>query len=305
MRTLPLLAAAAVLAAAPAFAQDWKGMGRVEGKVLDSDGKPIVGASVKLDLPSRGGGTTVKSDKKGRWAVGGIAAGNWNLDVEAAGYAPKKASFQLASESQRLGGIDIVLEASGPKGPPPEVLEALKKADDAYKGQRFEEAIAEYNKLLALRPDLAVTIHQQIGFSLIQLKKYGEALDHLQKVVDAEPANQRMKAIMAQAAVEGGLMDRALPLLSSLDDAAIASPDVYFNIGVGFLNANKPEEAITYFTKAIAKDPAYADGYFRRGLAALQLGRMAEAKTDLQKLLELQPTGPQADLAKKALESLK
>jgi tetratricopeptide (TPR) repeat protein len=304
MRPLPLLAAAAVLAAAPAFAQDWKGMGRVEGKVTDKDGKPVVGATVKLDLPSRGGGTTVKTDKKGRWAVGGIAAGNWNLDVEAAGYVAKKASFQLASESQRLGGIDMVLEASGPKGPPPEVLAALKNADDAYKGQRFEEAIAEYNKLLALRPDLAVTIHQQIGFSYIQLKKYPEALDHLQKVVDAEPADQRMKAIMAQAAVEGGLMDRALPLLSSLD-AATTSPDVFFNIGVGFVNANKPEEAITYFTKAIAKDPAYADGYFRRGLAALQLGRMAEAKTDLQKLLELQPTGAQADLAKKALESLK
>jgi tetratricopeptide (TPR) repeat protein len=84
-------------------------------------------------------------------------------------------------------------------------------------------------------------------------------------------------------------MDRAAPLLSSLDDATIASPDVYFNIGVGFLNANKPEDAITYFTKAIGKDPAYADGYFRRGLAALQLGRMAEAKTDLQKVVELTP----------------
>jgi tetratricopeptide (TPR) repeat protein len=303
MRTLPLFAAALALAAAPAFAQDWKGMGRVEGKITDADGKPIVGATVKLDLPSRGGGTTVKSDKKGRWVVGGIAAGNWNVDVEAPGYLTKRAGFQLASESQRLTGIDIQLAAAGPKAPP-EVLEALKKADDAYKGRRFEEAIAEYEKLLALRPDLATTIHQQIGFSLIQLQKYAEALEHLQKVVDAEPANQQMKAIMAQAAVEGGLMDRALPLLSSLDEAA-TGPDVFFNIGVGFLNANKPEDAITYFTKAIARDPAYVDGYFRRGLAALQLGRTAEAKADLQKLLELQSTGPQADLARKALESLK
>jgi tetratricopeptide (TPR) repeat protein len=202
-------------------------------------------------------------------------------------------------------GIDIKMEAEGPKGPPPEVLAALKSADEAYKGGRFEEAIAEYEKLLTLRPDLATTIHQQIGFSLIQLKKYGEALDHLQKVVDADPTNQRMRAIMAQAAVEGGLVDRAQALLGGLDEAAIESADVFFNLGVGFLNANRPEEAIVYFTKAIAKDAAYADGYFRRGLAALQLGRLAEAKADLQKFVELKPEGAEADLARKALQQLK
>lgn len=304
MRTLWLLAATAVFATAPALAQDWKGLGRAEGKVTDAQGKPIAGASLKLELPSRGS-TTLKTDTKGRWVAGGIAAGNWNVDVEAPGYVTKKMSFRLASESERLTGIDVKLEAAAPKGPPPEVVEALRKAEDAYKAERFDEAIAEYNKLLALRPDLATIIHQRIGFALIQLKKYGEALDHLQKVVDDDPTDQKMKIIMAQAAVEAGLVDRALPLLASLDESAITSPDIFFNIGVAFLNANRPEEAITYFTKAIAKDAAYADGYFRRGLAALQLGRLAEAKADLQKLIELQPTGPQADLAKKALEQLK
>jgi len=82
-------AMAAAALAAPAAAQDWKGIGRFEGRVVDADGKPIEGATVKLDLPERGGGTSVKTDKKGKWAIGGIAAGQWNVDVEAAGYAPK------------------------------------------------------------------------------------------------------------------------------------------------------------------------------------------------------------------------
>ena len=54
-----VLAAAALLLAGPALAQDWKGMGRLEGRVLDADGKPLPDVSVKLNLPSRGGGTTV------------------------------------------------------------------------------------------------------------------------------------------------------------------------------------------------------------------------------------------------------
>ena len=59
----------------PAAAQDWKGMGRIEGRVVDADGKPIVGAELKLELVGRGAGATAKTDKNGRWALGGIAAG--------------------------------------------------------------------------------------------------------------------------------------------------------------------------------------------------------------------------------------
>jgi hypothetical protein len=66
---------AMVLLAAPVAAQDWKGMGRLEGRVLDPDGKPIEGATVKLDLPERGGGPApLTTDKKGKWAVGGVVA---------------------------------------------------------------------------------------------------------------------------------------------------------------------------------------------------------------------------------------
>jgi tetratricopeptide (TPR) repeat protein len=71
------------------------------------------------------------------------------------------------------------------------------------------------------------------------------------------------------------------------------------------VNANRPDEAIAYFTKAVTVDPAYADGYFRRGLAYLGAGKAAEAKADLAKFLELQPSGAQADLARKALEQIK
>jgi tetratricopeptide (TPR) repeat protein len=277
----------------------------VQPCVLGSDGTPVAGATVKLDNPERGGGPTIKTDKKGKWAFLGLVAGSWNVDVDAAGYATKKVSINLASESARMNPVEIRLEKAGPPPTPPEVLEAVQKANEAYKAGRFAEAQAEYEKLLALRPELATTIHQQMGFSLIQLKKYPEALEHLQKVLDADPANTQIRAIMAQAALEGGMTDRGLELLAGIDGASVKEPDVFFNIGVNLLNAGRPEDAITYFSKAIALDASYADGYFRRGLAHLQLGRPAEAKTDLRKVLELTPTGPQADMARKAIEQLK
>lgn len=292
---------------APGFAQaqDWKGSGRVEGRVLTPDGTPVVGATVKLVHTGRGAGPTIKTDKKGRWAYLGLIAGTWNVDVEAPGYAVRQVSFTLQSEASHLDPMEIRLDKSGPAPVPPEVLETVKKADEAYKAGRFAEAQAEYEKLLALRPDLATTIHQQMGFSLIQQKKYPEALEHLQKVVDADPANAPIRVIAAQAALSGGLVERGLGLLKTLDESAVKTPDVFFNIGVALINANRPEDAIGYFGKAVALDAAYADGYFRRGLAYLQLGKTVEAKADLEKFVTLAPAGPEVDLAKKALTQLK
>ena len=295
----------ALLCASLAEAQDWKGSGRVEGRVLAPDGTPVVGATLKLVHTERKGGPTIKTDKKGRWAFLGLVAGTWNVDVEAPGYAVRQVSFNLPSEASHLDPMEIRLEKSGPAPVPPEVLETVKKADEAYKAGRFAEAQAEYEKLLALRPDLATTIHQQMGFSLVQQKKYPEALEHLQKVLDADPANAPIRVIAAQAALSGGLVDRGLALLKALDESAIKTPDVFFNLGVALINANRPEDAIPYFGKSIALDAAYADGYFRRGLAYLQLGKMAEAKADLNKFLELQPAGAQADLARKAVAQIK
>ena len=306
-RTAPLALALplAVTLAPGVSAQDWKGMGRLEGRVTAADGKAIEGASVKLDLPARGGGPAVKTDKKGKWAYLGLVAGSWNIDVAAEGYAARKIAVTLPNEGARVPAIEVKLEKAAPKGPPAEVLQALSKAEEAFKAERYEEAIAEYEKLLALRPDLATTIHQQIGFANIRLRRYEPALAHLQKVLDADPANVQIRAIAAQAALEGGMLDRGLELLKGIDEATIKSPDLFFNIGVNFLNANQPEQAITYFTKAITLDPAYADGYFRRALAYVQTNRVAEARADLVKLLELAPEGALADAARKALEQLK
>jgi Flp pilus assembly protein TadD len=304
----PTLAVAAILlaVAAPSTPQDWKGVGRLEGKVVDPDGKPVAEATVKLDNPSRGGGgPNAKSDKKGRWAVAGLAAGGWDIDVSAPGYEPHKAKVTLASEGSRMTPIEVRLARAAPKGPPAEVTQALSKAEEAYKAGRYPEAVAEYEKLLALRPELSTTIHQQIGFAHIQQKNFEKALEHLQKVLDADPTNVQVRGFMAQAALEAGMLERGMALLKAIDESAIKSPDVFYNIGVNLLNANRPEEAIGYFTKAVTLDPSYADGYFRRALAHLQLQRLPECKADLQKVLEVAPQGPMAEAARKTLEQLK
>jgi tetratricopeptide (TPR) repeat protein len=269
----------------PAAAQDWKGMGRMEGRVTDASGAPLAGVSVKLQLPERGGGTTVTTDKKGRWVLGGIAAGSWHIDFELAGYASRKVSVSLPTESSRLKPLEVTLEKPRASGPDPETRQAFERAEAAYGEGRFAEARAEYARLLALRPDLAPRIHQQIGFAYIQEKQPGKAVEELEQVLLAEPDNAQVRAIAAQA--------------------ALRDPDAFYNIAVNFVNAGLAEDGILYFTKAIALDAGYVDGYYQRALAYLKVGRTAECRADFEKVVALSPDGPQAELARKALAQVR
>jgi len=300
-----VLVVAALTLAGPVLAQDWKGMGRLEGRVLDSDGKPLPDVTVKINLPSRGGGTTIKTDKKGHWAIGGIASGAWEVDLAAPGYAVKKITINLPSESARVAPVDVKLDKAAPTGPPPEVREALEKGDAAFKEGRFADARAEYEKLLAMRPELANTLYRQIAFTYSREGNYAKSVEYLDKLVQSDPADTNLKLLAAQEALRGGLLDKGLELLKGIDDSSIKEPEVFYNVAALLLNAQKPEEAIRYLTKAVTVDPAYVDGYFQRGLAYLGLQKTAEAKADFQKVVELAPAGPQAETAKKALQQLK
>src|SRR5687767_14614454 len=109
-----------------ASAQDWRGMGRIEGTVVDEAGQPVPDATLKATCAERGGGTAIKSDKKGRWILGGVVGCNWAFDIEAAGYQPRQIAVRLPAESARLQPVRVPLKkaAAAASGPSPE-LQAL------------------------------------------------------------------------------------------------------------------------------------------------------------------------------------
>ena len=299
---LAVVAALAVAAPRAASAQDWRGAGRIEGTVTDESGQPIAGATIKAEIAERGGSTTLQSDKKGRWVLGGVVAGAWNLDFEAEGYVTRRITITLPSESSRLKPVAVPLVKSGP---PKELVEASRRAEELYQAGKFEEARAEFLKLAQMRPELAPTVNQRIGFSYIQEKNYPKALEYLDKVLQADPSNAQVRAIAVQAALEGKMPDRAKELMATLDASQVTNPDQLFNMGVNFLNAGDTPTALDFFTRTIAVDPKYVDAYYRRALGYLGQGKTAEARADFQKVVELQPEGEMTAMAKKALEQMK
>ena len=77
-----------------------------------------------------------------------------------------------------------------------------------------------------------------------------------------------------------------------------------FNAGVIFWNQSKIAEAKEQFQKAIQLKPDMAEAQYYYGMCLVNEGNVADAKAALQKYLQLAPTGPNAATAKSILDTM-
>lgn len=287
-------------------AQEWRGMGRVGGKVLGEDGKPIEGVTVKAMMPRSGNrGPETKSNARGDWAVGGIAGGEWAIDFVKDGYETRSITVTVA-ETSRIPPMEIRLVKAVVKvDANAEIRERLTEAAGLMNSKQFAKARAIYEDLAAKYPEV-----KQFR-PLIARSYYGEgnrkaAIEHLRQALTADPGNVEVQLLLGNTLMEEGQAEEARQILSAIDESKITDPVVFLNAGIALLNDQKTEAAVGWFEKAVARFPAHPDGYYYRGISYLSLGKSAEAKADLEKYVSIAPAGaPEVATAKKILETMK
>jgi tetratricopeptide (TPR) repeat protein len=185
------------------------------------------------------------------------------------------------------------------------IREHVSRADTAFRAGQWAEARAGYEAILAHRTGPSRTLHEQIARCDSRAGNHEAALRRLLALLEANPTDEVLRIWIAQEELRAGHLERGQARLGTVDPGAITDASVYFDVAALLLNQSRPEEAIPYLSRAIALDPGSLDGYFRRGLAYLQLGRTAEAARDLRKVVELAPASPQAETARKGLQHLR
>lgn len=308
---------AAVLAGGVARAQDWhEGRGRLEGTVTSTKGEPIAGATVALRY--KGSGPDLKSDKKGHWAILGLAGGDWDIDVSAAGFQQKKISITVTELSRNQPVIlslepeakQEVQEAPGTQvqagGKPisKEAAAAIEAGNAAYKAKNYEQAEENYLKALPELPDNP-SLLSNLALSYYFDNKPEKALSFARKLAAADSENTSAWLMIADLELQKGNLEAGKEALAKVPDERITSPEPHMNLGILCYNKKKLPEAEEAFTKAIAKEPDLAQAYFYRGLVRYQAKRLAEAKADFQKLVELEPAGKDAETAREILNTIK
>jgi Tfp pilus assembly protein PilF len=78
-----------------------------------------------------------------------------------------------------------------------------------------------------------------------------------------------------------------------------------FNEAARLINTGKDGEAEPLLKGAIAANDKFAQAYYELGMLYVRTQKNADAKTNLQKYLELEPTGKDAATAKEMLNYVK
>lgn len=298
--------------AAAVGAQDWAGRGRLQGIVTDAEKNPIEGAKVTLYLGEEGRGPElILTDKKGRWAVIGLATGDWTFVIEAPGYKATEGVLNVISEG--IGPGQTVRVTLNPL--PKEVLEAaegpdprqmIERANALLLEEKYAEARTEYEKAIAEieDPQVHVPILRAIANTYYGQGQPDEAIETLEKALAIATDDQESLKLMVTLLVNEGREEEAESYKARIAGGFKLDPNTLLNQGIEEYNAQAYDTALEYFDQVVAENPELPDAFYYRGMVYLAQGKAEEAKADFQKLLELAPGHPKAAEAKEFLEAL-
>ena len=158
---------------------------------------------------------------------------------------------------------------------------------------RFDEALASYNRAAALRPDYAAA-HYNAGVALHKLRRFDEALASYNRAIALVPDYAEAYANRGVTLQELKRFDEAL---ASCDAAIAIRPDyaeAYCNRGNILKHLNRFNDAIASYDRSLTLAPDDVETYSNRGLALQELKRLDESLDSFERALALQPDDPKA-----------
>jgi tetratricopeptide (TPR) repeat protein len=160
-----------------------------------------------------------------------------------------------------------------------------------------EEAVASYQRALALLPDSA-EIHYDLVFSLRPLGRDAEAQQHLDEALRLAPAHAGALHLLGEDALRRSDFDAAIGHFEAALAADARLAPSYHQLGVALIGKGRVEDAAAPLKVAARLDPrlaqsareTFAEASAKRGLARLASGDQTGAAADLRAALAAAPT---------------
>ena len=302
---LPLLLVLAVGLSAPlAFTQT---TGSVKGVCKDSDGKPITQAEVEWLSTETGHKYTLKTNNKGEYFSLGIVPGKYNVKLSKDG----KEIFHINGISVGLDETELpfdlkkeqAAQASG-QGLTPEQAKALKeKQEEVAKTEASNKVVGSLNEKLTAAAkasdagdyDTAVATlneaNQIDGTRDLIWFKLGDAY-RMSGPKQTDPDEKKKRYEEAAAAYQKAIDLRTASETEQKEaDNSKKLAYYYNNLADAYAKANKVDDAVASYNKAVALDPAGAGGYlFNVGAVLTNAGRVDDAIVAFDKVIAADPT---------------
>jgi tetratricopeptide (TPR) repeat protein len=192
---------------------------------------------------------------------------------------------------------------------------------------RFDDAIRCYERLLEMRPDYAVTrgnlaailvsggryaeaieqcrisletldsirIRKFLGYSLLRIGRYPEAIAEYRKVLSAEPKDPNVLNKLGSALAHSGEFDEAIAVSNRALQIAPELVDARLNLGFAFIGKDKFAEAAEEYEKFLLVKPENAIAHSELGVALFKQGKFDESIAHSKQALQIDPNNQAAE----------
>jgi Tfp pilus assembly protein PilF len=169
---------------------------------------------------------------------------------------------------------------------------------------KTEQAIGRLNDALALNPRsqpllvLTAVLYDQQGKKTLARERYEKALEINP---DLAAASNNLAYLLAEQGVE---LDRAVQLAEKAREAAPEDPNIADTLGWILYKKGVYPRALDLLKESVAKLEDNAEVHFHLGMVQYKLSDKLAARESLNRALQLNPSFPGADEAKKVLAEL-
>jgi tetratricopeptide (TPR) repeat protein len=298
------------LFAAVGFAQT----SNIQGDVLDTEGKPLQGAQIKLDRTDIKQSFNVKTDKKGHFLYANLPTGVYNITIVVNGKEMGTMTgmrsrpgdnpplqFDLSKVAAAAAATAAAAGAGAGAGAAPVPGQGQAKQDAGM----TKEQRAEYEKKLkeqeeAMAKDKALQDAFNTGMEAKNAKNYPAAIESLEKASAMAPTQHVVWAQLAESyislsdsktgAEQQAAVDKGIAAYAKAVEIKVDDPNYHNNYALALAKGKKMDMAQAELTKAAQLDPPQAGKYYYNlGAVYVNTNQSDAAETAFKKALELDP----------------
>jgi pentatricopeptide repeat protein len=166
---------------------------------------------------------------------------------------------------------------------------------------RYQEASAILNNLLTEDPTNSTT-NYNLGLIAERESRPDLAEAHYRKSISKNPGNIDSRSNLAAILVQQNRLPEAFEHISIVRSIAPDRQDILYTLAGAHLQARQCVQALGPLQQITSTAPT-ARAYMMAGLAYECLGRTQEARSSLEKVIEIAPDDPLADAARRRLQS--